>query len=697
MDEKVKRDIALDSQLGFWVMEFFPDAPETMYGDEVMYHVLGVKEELSPECLFQFWFQRIHSDYVNYVEKAIKKVVEGQQTEVEYLWEHPDFGWTLVRGGGNLDKRDHTSTRIRGYYHNITNILKSDLDRFSTHEVIDLYKFGKYAPYLISAYDEIFEIEPETYTVRTIAYKKEKYFPIMESCDILDAIQDHVHEEDRRCVSQLLSPASIQEMQYSKNLKSVEFRAKTIQDKFIWIRGIAFSLELNGQKRILFVTQDIQAQKKVDLLTRDNEDIVQSLVSTKSAIIDINVMTQMTRLLKCDNEELTNHTSNLDTLREDLLQIYLKSDNELVIRQFLSIETLRNCLENKKENSIDLKFKASDFHYEWIRLTILVPPHSSDRVFLLIKNINHEYLLQHIMENFIYNSCDYLYYLDLKNDWFIRFSGNTKRRNLPPEKGTGYRQEMEKFAKTYIPQENLDMVITKMNPEYILKELDKNGYLNFTTGLLDDKGQYARKHMQVQYYDKQNKIVLLQSIDITENYLKQKQINLELEKSKREAKMDFLTQLYNRLGCEDLIQSYIDNCTVDKPSAFLLLDLDNFKLINDSFGHQKGDEVLKTIAQILKSNCRQTDIVARLGGDEFIIFLKELEKKEDIHQLIIPFLEKLNLSYCKDGHQIHLSASAGVTFFEKKKPSTFSTLYREADVAMYQAKRMGKKRYQIYS
>ena len=695
MEENIKRDIAMDSQLGFWEIRIFPDGSRIMFGDEVMYRVLGVKENLPPDRLYQFWHKRIHPDYVRYVRSSSSKMVLAQQTEVEYPWNHPDFGWILVRCGGNLDRKENGSIYIRGYHHNITSILKNDFDSVFAHEVLDVYKFSKYAPYLLGAYDEIFEIEPDTYDIRTIAYKKEKYSHITEKYTTWDALEHRVHKDDSEALIQLFSEESISQLKENTS-KSVEFRTKTLDNEFIWVRGIVFWLSFNGQDKLLFVTQDIQAKKKIDLLTKDNEDIIQALVSAKSAIIDINIDTQETRILKCDKEEDINHVSTLDALKNNFIEGYLNHDNAIILRDFLTIDTLKKCLNDKKERGIDIKFKASNFHYEWIRFSILVPPNSSNRVFLLIKNINHQYLLQHIVENFIYNSCDYLYYIDLKNDWFIRFSGNTNRKNLPPEKGSNYEQCVRAFAEQYVPREDLDRVIKMMKPEYILNELDKHGFLNFTTGFYDNGTDYARKHIQIQYYDKQNQIVLMQSVDITDSYLAQKEMDLELEKVKKEAKMDFLTQLYNRLGCEEMIQTYIKECKVDKPSAFILFDLDNFKLINDHFGHQEGDEVLKLIAQRLKNSCRSNDIVARLGGDEFIVFLKELNSKEDIHHFIKPVLEKLNLDYCNNDRRIHVSASAGVTFFEKSEDSDFSTLYREADKAMYHAKNTGKNNYQIF-
>lgn len=80
-------------------------------------------------------------------------------------------------------------------------------------------------------------------------------------------------------------------------------------------------------------------------------------------------------------------------------------------------------------------------------------------------------------------------------------------------------------------------------------------------------------------------------------------------------------------------------------SAFIIIDLDNFKKINDSLGHLQGDEVLKQVANILKENFRKTDIIARLGGDEFIVFMKNIVQKENAIISLNNLLKKLRLSY----------------------------------------------------
>ena len=90
MEERIKQDIAMDSQLGFWGMEIFSDGSRNMYGDEVFYYIIGMEEKLSPKQVHKFWLERVHPDYIQYVQNAAKKMISGQKTEVEYLWNHTE-------------------------------------------------------------------------------------------------------------------------------------------------------------------------------------------------------------------------------------------------------------------------------------------------------------------------------------------------------------------------------------------------------------------------------------------------------------------------------------------------------------------------------------------------------------------------------------------------------------------------------
>ena len=94
--------------------------------------------------------------------------------------------------------------------------------------------------------------------------------------------------------------------------------------------------------------------------------------------------------------------------------------------------------------------------------------------------------------------------------------------------------------------------------------------------------------------------------------------------------------------------------------AFIIMDLDNFKTVNDCLGHSQGDELLQKIAKTLEENFRKTDIIARLGGDEFIIYMKDIKSKKAVVNAVEKLLSKLQLKYPWKNGSIQVSASVGI-------------------------------------
>ncbi|RMD46315.1 MAG: GGDEF domain-containing protein [Aquificota bacterium] len=129
-----------------------------------------------------------------------------------------------------------------------------------------------------------------------------------------------------------------------------------------------------------------------------------------------------------------------------------------------------------------------------------------------------------------------------------------------------------------------------------------------------------------------------------------------------------------------------------KHFAVILFDIDNFKNINDTYGHQKGDEVLKKVAKIFKENLRKTDHFGRFGGEEFIIIVPELTDKDAY--LLAEKLRKL-LENTRFDHIDKVTASFGISQFEEGKSIT--QLLKEADSALYTAKRTGKNKTVIFN
>lgn len=156
---------------------------------------------------------------------------------------------------------------------------------------------------------------------------------------------------------------------------------------------------------------------------------------------------------------------------------------------------------------------------------------------------------------------------------------------------------------------------------------------------------------------------------------------------------DPLTKAYNRAATEEKINDILKQ-EQSKQNVFLLIDLDNFKAVNDSLGHLTGDKTLVDVVNIIRQHVRGYDVVGRLGGDEFIVFLVNIPE-EILHKNISILLKKLNLTYEVDGVCESVSASIGVAL-APKDGTDFRTLYAKADKALYSVKNGGKNNYKIY-
>lgn len=164
---------------------------------------------------------------------------------------------------------------------------------------------------------------------------------------------------------------------------------------------------------------------------------------------------------------------------------------------------------------------------------------------------------------------------------------------------------------------------------------------------------------------------------------------------------DVLTGLPNRrLLLERLEHLLVSSKRTNKRSAILFIDLDNFKVLNDTLGHDKGDELLQQVAVRLKENVRESDTIARFGGDEFVLILENLPadyqvallEVEKITQLI---LTGLNKPYDLGTIEYVSTPSIGVAFLEVHG-KTQQDLLKHADIAMYHAKKSGRNRVSIY-
>jgi len=168
-----------------------------------------------------------------------------------------------------------------------------------------------------------------------------------------------------------------------------------------------------------------------------------------------------------------------------------------------------------------------------------------------------------------------------------------------------------------------------------------------------------------------------------------------IEKLESRSRTDLLTQLYNKVTTEAMIEEYLSSSPPEERHGFIIVDIDNFKGINDTLGHIYGDDVLKKVSSDIKDLFRTTDIVGRAGGDEFVILVKDMPDEDLLKVRLSDICAVFRNSYTGENGEYKISASVGAAVFPNDG-TTFSELYQHADLALYRSKKAGKDRFSLY-
>jgi len=169
------------------------------------------------------------------------------------------------------------------------------------------------------------------------------------------------------------------------------------------------------------------------------------------------------------------------------------------------------------------------------------------------------------------------------------------------------------------------------------------------------------------------------------------------QKLKSMATQDALTGLPNRtLLCDRFDVALANAQRKNKKLAIMSLDLDKFKIVNDSLGHDIGDKLLVAAAGRLKGILRKSDTVARMGGDEFVLLLWEVNQKEDAIKVAQKILEEFRQPFFIDGHRLDITASIGIAIFQEDG-NNLENLLRNSDKSLYHAKESGRDNFKLCS
>lgn len=232
---------------------------------------------------------------------------------------------------------------------------------------------------------------------------------------------------------------------------------------------------------------------------------------------------------------------------------------------------------------------------------------------------------------------------------------------------------------------------------FVLQEY-VNGFENATERDIEyrivrkDNGDVRWIHERSEYLLDDNGKTL--SLDITlHDITERKNYQKKIESL---AMTDQLTGLANRTMFNQRFDEYLSLAKRENfHLALMLLDLDKFKPVNDTYGHQAGDQLLHKVSEIFKDCIRETDLVARLGGDEFAIILINADKLHGVASLAKRVISQIEKPFDIMGHQIRIGTSIGVAFFPDDDTEK-EDLIRKADIALYSAKESGRNDFHFY-
>ena len=369
---------------------------------------------------------------------------------------------------------------------------------------------------------------------------------------------------------------------------------------------------------------------------------------------------------------------------------YFSSANAKTMEGF--VETVKKDLHDGRENSereLQIHKPEEELYYQ-IKMTHLYdakkrPVRSIGMIYDVTEQKQKELLLrrEEKLRNLFMTDTIAFYEIDIEDDIVIREYANRKK-----EAGK-YSDVLEQFIEKRVLDQYQAYLRESCSLEYMKRCFQQQVY--------DYIVEYEYIRNNGSPYWVASELHLEEEKGIRKAFMTVRDIDSKKRRElhlEQQAVFDALTQVYNRSAGIRKISTALETMQPEDISAFLILDLDNFKQVNDCLGHMMGDQVLIEVAKIMKTHFRNYDVICRLGGDEFIVFVQKIPL-EALDKIVKSLLRKLMLTYSAEGKEVTISASVGAAL-APVHGTDFTQLYEKADSALYQVKNSSKNDYMLY-
>lgn len=348
-------------------------------------------------------------------------------------------------------------------------------------------------------------------------------------------------------------------------------------------------------------------------------------------------------------------------------------------------------LGSGKKSTLHYRVLCKDGSYKWVMdsAQLIRSPNGQDRIFCVLMDVTESRNTQEqlrlsleLHQTIMDQAADILFVWDFQSDT-ISFSSNWQKK-------FGYLPSYHGLAKRDTVYRNIHPDDAQTLWESMLAAKNGRGFSTVEARVFNIEGRYIWcRFRATDQYDESG--APWKAVGVITDIDEEKRA---LDDLKKRAELDALTGLYNRSETEGRIRRHL----AGQPQglcAFFVIDVDNFKKINDGMGHLLGDAVLTELAVGIKKLTRQSDVVGRIGGDEFILFLKDLSCAEIAKEKADGLLEVFRNLFRREKQPVEVTCSIGVAVFPQDGED-FPSLYHSADLALYQAKSRGKNQYAFY-
>lgn len=438
------------------------------------------------------------------------------------------------------------------------------------------------------------------------------------------------------------------------------------------------------------VTTDVQALVETQRQLRISQERYEvALQYAKTALWEYDILQETLRLLNHNEEEFSEIFTNMGDHVRHVPEQLIK--NGVILPDSIEhLNTMKQRLENgEKTVSAILHMNSVSGKKRWVEITctnIYDETGKPIKAIGISKDITEQRELKASYENekeyreLMSSGFLSVFEVNLSDNRILHINEEWRKSLHLSSEATSYEDLLHALLELVKPEHRLG-VVNNLQTEALLLKYQRNIHqLSFEyEKLIDDTYHWVNTTVNLLQKENSKDIyacVYLKNIDLQKQ--KEKELEVEIE-------IDPLTNTMNRRG----IMTHIDHrlrLHAGTTCALMVLDIDNFKQVNDTFGHLYGDAVLSEMAKKIRQLCRNDTLIGRLGGDEFVIFFSHLKNKQDVEKIAERLCSSLKMSCNSSMGKVNTSISLGIALAPDHGLS-FIELYEKADMAMYHSKK----------